>query len=211
MSKEAATPKRRYHPEVRRAMILDNAADIVARDGVSSVTMERVCAEASISKTLIYKYFDGPTALLKELLERELKTLRRMQVSAADEANSFEELVRSSTHIYLNYIAERGLIIERLQADPAISNLIDPTYHARDAVVDYLAPIISEHFGLPIDMAKATVDVSFGLPAAAGEYLLRGRMEHQELEDLTVSMIIGSVQNARNAYLTRNKAWKKPK
>lgn len=209
MSKEAATPKRRYHPEVRRSMILDNAADIVARDGVSSVTMERVCAEAGISKTLIYKYFDGPTALLKELLVRELNTLRKMQISAANEANSFEELVRSSTHVYLNYIGERGLIIERLQGDPAISSLIDPTYHARDAVVDYLAPNISAHFGLPIEMAKAAVDVSFGLPAAAGEYLLRGKMDRQDLEDLTVSMIVGSIQNARNAYLTRNKVWKK--
>lgn len=188
-------------------MILDKVAEIVSSEGVSCVTMERVCKEADISKTLIYKYFEGPIELLRELLERELEALQLLQYKGAEEARTFEELVRSSTSIYLNYIAEKGLIIERLQADPAVSQGGNPTHYGRSTSVEYLAPRVAEHFGLPLEVAKAATDVSFGLPAAAGEYLLRGKMERQDLEDLTVSMIIGSIVMARNEYIARKKKW----
>lgn len=188
-------------------MILDTVADIVATEGVSCVTMERICQEAGISKTLIYKYFSGPNDLLTQLLERELKSLRMEQIEGAAKAETFEDLVRSSTHLYLNYIAEKGLIIDRLQADPNLLSLSNPTYYGRDAVVDNLSPAVAEHFGLPLEIARAATDVSFGLPSAAGEYLLRGKLDRQQLEDLTVSMIIGSFVMARNEYLTTKQKW----
>ena len=103
-------------------MILDNAAELVAEHGVSSVTMERISKRAGSSKSLIYKYFTTPVEILRELLTRELRELRRLQFNAAERANTFEELVRNVTHEYLTYIDTRGLIIERLQADPTISD-----------------------------------------------------------------------------------------
>ncbi len=184
-------------------MILDQAADIVARDGVSAVTMERICREADISKSLFYTYFDGLTELLRELLLREFKTLRRQQIAATERSKTFEELVRNVTHVYLNYISERGLIIERLQADSTVTSLIDPTYYGRDVVIDNLAPMVTKLFGLPNQIARATIDISFGLPAAAGEFLLRGEMEKQEVEDLAVSMIIGTFLRVRNDYVSK--------
>ena len=184
-------------------MILDKTADIIAREGLSYVSMERISREAGTSKSLIYNYFDSLTELLKELLHRELKSLRHLQFQAAEKATTFEELVRNVTHEYLGYIDDRGLIIERLQADPGVSDLNDPTYYGRTAAVDYLAPIVARHFGMPLDLARAATDISFGLPASAGEYLLRGNMGRQELEDLTVTMIIGTCMMVRNDYLTR--------
>lgn len=203
MTKSQRVLKRRYSPEVRRSMILDQTAEIIARDGVAGVTMEGICREADISKSLFYTYFDGLTELLKELLLRELKSLRRQQIAATKESSTFEELVRNITHVYLNYISERGLIIERLQADSNVTDLIDPTYYGRTAVIDNLTPMVAKLFGMPADIARATIDISFGLPAAAGEFLLRGEMDKQAVEDLTVSMIIGTFMRARDDYITK--------
>ncbi len=190
-------------------MILDHTAEIIARDGMAGLSMERISQHAGVSKSLVYNYFDSLSELLRELLERELSSLRLLQFEAAERATTFEELVRSVTHIYLRYIDERGLIIERLQAEPTLSDGHDPTDYGRDTSVQYLAPIVSKHFGMPIELARAATDISFGLPASAGEYLLRGEMNRDEIEDLTVSMIIGTFVTVRDDYLTRKQTLKR--
>ena len=58
---------------------------------------------------------------------------------------------------------------------------------------------------MPIELARAATDISYGIPASAGEYLLRREMDRDALEDLTVSMIIGSIVMARNDYLARHR------
>jgi AcrR family transcriptional regulator len=201
-AKDSTQPKRRYSPDVRRSMILDAAAEMVALEGISNLSLERIAHQEGVSKSLIYKYFTSLSELLSELLDRELKTLRKRQAIGAEKAETFSELVRNVTHEYLDYIKQRGLIIERLQADPTISRIHDPTDYLRQVSVDYIAAILEKNFAIPIDIAKAVTDISFGLPASAGSYLLRNpELDSDELEDLTVAMIIGSVNGVRQDFM----------
>lgn len=195
--------RQRLSPEKRRSLILDCVAEIVARDGVAALSMERIGREAGISKSLVYNYFPSMTELLSTLLERELKRLRRLQTDAAEKAQTFEALVRGITHVYLKYIDERGLLIERLQSEPSLSAAHDPTEYGREASVDYLAKIVISHFGLPPEIARAATDISFGLPASAGAYLLRHNLPRQTLEDLTVTMILGTITELKREYVAR--------
>ena len=203
MSAKPQKIRRRYSPEVRRDMILDCTAEIIAQDGISSLTMEKIGQNAGVSKALVYNYFDSQSDLLKELLGRELKALRMKQFAAAEKAKTFEDLVRSVTHEYLSYIDKRGLIIEQLQSDPGISRGQDPTQYDRNTSVQYLAPLTARQFDLPMDLAKAVVDISFGLPASAGAYLLKRELDLQTVEDITVSMILGTILQVRNDYMTK--------
>lgn len=205
MSAKSERRRQRLAPEKRRALILDHAAEMVTREGVALLTMERIGQQAGISKSLVYNYFSNLTELLRELLERELKTLRRLQYQAAESATTLEDLVQKVTHVYLKYISERGQIIERLQSEPSVSSLSDPTEYSRDGAISYIAEIVSDHFEIPQDVATAITDISFGLPAAAGDYLLRSRDELERVEKLTVSMILGSIMMVRNDHFTRTK------
>jgi AcrR family transcriptional regulator len=201
-----ATKRRtRLAPEERRSLILDHAADMIAREGIAELSMEAIGRAAGVSKSLVYNYFPNLQMLLSELLERELKRLRRLQSEAVNGAETFEGMVRATTHVYLTYIEERGLIIERLQQEPSISDFHDPTEYGRDTAVEYLAAIIERHFDLPPDVAQAATDISFGLPASAGAYLLRTGMDRQQLEDITVSMILGSVTSLKTDFAARRK------
>lgn len=202
MADTVAPQRTRLSPEKRRSLILDHTAEIVARDGVAALSMERIGRVAGISKSLVYNYFPNLTELLRELLKRELRRLRRRQANAAAQATTFEGLVREVTHQYISYIAERGLIIERLQAEPSVSDIHDPTEYGRDAAVDYLANIVVAHFGLPLDIARAATDISFGLPASAGAYLQRHDIDQQVIEDLTVTMIMGTITSLKSEYLS---------
>jgi TetR/AcrR family transcriptional regulator, fatty acid biosynthesis regulator len=209
MASAAPKERRRYSPEKRRELILDHTADIVARDGVATLSIEQIGREAGISKSLVYAYFPNLTELLRELYQREMKHLRRLQAAAAAGADTFEGLVRSVTHEYLKYYDERGLIIERLQNEPSVSGMHDPTDYGRDAAVDYLTDIVMTHFDLPHDIARAATDISFGLPASAGSYLRRHDLPLKTIEDLTVTMIIGTIMNVKNEYVARKQPLKR--
>jgi TetR/AcrR family transcriptional regulator, fatty acid biosynthesis regulator len=187
-------------PEERRSLILDHTADIIAREGVATLSIEQIGKEAGISKSLVYAYFPNLTALLRELYQREMKQLRRRQADAAENVESIEQLVRSVTHAYLSYIDERGLIIERLQAEPSVSEHHDPTDFNRDVAVDYLTDVVLRFYKLPRPIARAATDISFGLPASAGSYLHRHDIDLNTLEDLTVAMIVGTFSDLENRF-----------
>lgn len=187
-------------PEERRSLILDHTADIIAREGVATLSIEQIGKEAGISKSLVYAYFPNLTALLRELYQREMKQLRRRQADAAENVESIEQLVRSVTHAYLSYIDERGLIIERLQAEPSVSEHHDPTDFNRDVAVDYLTDVVLRFYKLPRAIARAATDISFGLPASAGSYLHRHDIDLNTLEDLTVAMIVGTFSDLENRF-----------
>ncbi len=203
MSTNPQKIRRRYGPKVRREMILDKTAEIIASEGLSNLSMEKIGQHAGVSRSLVYNYFDSQAELLKELLRRELKTLRMRQFAAAEGAKTFEDLVRSVTHEYLSYIDKRGLIIEQLQSDPGISGGNDPTDFDRETSVQYLAPLAAKQFGLPLPLARAAVDISFGLPASAGAYLLKRELDLQTVEDITVSMILGTLLQVKSDYMTK--------
>jgi hypothetical protein len=53
-----------------------------------------------------------------------------------------------------------------------------------------------------MEVARATVDISYGMPTAAGQYLIHNDINLQTLEDITVAMILGSYQAIQKRYET---------
>lgn len=206
------TPKKkrtRLSPEVRKDLILDKVADIVASEGVSALSMDRIGKEAGISKSLVYAYFPTLKEMLQTLLKREYQRLRALQDEAAQSAETFEQLVRRVTTTYLSYMEERGLILDRLTAEPNLSEMSDPTEFSRETAVKHLANIVRDNFGIELEIALPAVDISFGMPAAAGHYLIKHNANRQTIEDITVAMILGSIEALNRSYNTSFKLLKK--
>lgn len=208
MPKTADKKRTRLSPEVRKSMILERAAELIAAEGVSAVNMERIGRDIGVSKALVYSYFPSPTELLQTLLVHEYKHLRALQLEAAESAETFEQLVRRITNVYLSYIEDRGLILDRLAAEPSVADHGDPTAFSRDTASIYLGNIFAETFDMDTEIALGAVDISFGLPAAAGNLLSKSNLSRDTIEDLTVTMIIGSLESVRNKYETAFKRLK---
>ncbi len=206
---ESTKTRTRLSPEVRKSLILDHAAKVVAVEGVSALSMERLGKEAGISKSLVYAYYPSMKELLQILLKREYSRLRDLQNKAAESAETFEQLVRRITTTYLTYMDERGLILERLAAEPSLAVESDPTEYSRESAVRYLAKVICDNFGIDMNVALPAVDISFGMPAAAGHYLIRHDVSRQTIEDITVAMIIGSINGLMGSYKMSFKPLKK--
>lgn len=210
LSQASKKQRLRLAPEVRRESILKHTAEIISSEGMAAVSMERIGRQAGVSKSLIYAYFPNLTELLRELLHQELKHLRQRQMEASEQAQTFEQLVRTVTHAYLEYIEEHGLLIHRLQAEPSVAQgRTGPVDYAREASVNTVAEIISSNFDIPMEVAIPATDISYGLPQFAGDYLINNDVDEQFIEDLTVTMIIGSIEALQQNFTTRLKPLKR--
>jgi hypothetical protein len=138
--------------------------------------------------------------LLRSLLKREYKHLRDLQNEAAISAETLEQMVRRITRAYLSYIDDRGLILERLAAEPSVADHGDPTQYQRPDAVKFIAEIVSKNLDIDMAIAVPMIDISFGMPSAAGQYLIHHDINRQTLEDITVTMILGSYEAIKAKY-----------
>jgi AcrR family transcriptional regulator len=198
MTQRANAPTRirtRLAPAVRREQILDHAGRLVVEEGLTGVSMERIAEEAGISKALIYAYFSNQTDLLKDLLRRDLERIQAEQMAAAQSARTFAELVRNTTHVALMEAERRGALLGRLMSEPSLTASLDTVKtHEHTSNVRYLAKRIAREFDVSMPDALALTEIGLGLTLAAGELVSRSAARRQDIEDMTVDMIIGAVR-----------------
>lgn len=193
-------------PEARRDLILDVTAQLVTIEGVSAVSMERVGREANISKALVYNYFPSRNLLLQALLMRENRAYQIQQIKAAETATDLETMVRATTRAYLDQVAAKGVLIERLMGEPAIAEAMgEIELIGRQQAIDYLLSRINANKVLSEPLARMMVEVGLGITGAGGAYLDRTGCDIDLLEDMVVDMILASLRVTQE----RHHLWRK--
>jgi AcrR family transcriptional regulator len=102
------SPRRRLHPQQRRATILEAAIEAFGARGYPGVTMTAIAAAAGASEALVYRYFGSKDALYLEVVQVAIDDLRARQASAfagLPEGTSVRDRVRAVTAVYLDHIA----------------------------------------------------------------------------------------------------------
>ncbi len=200
MSKSLKPARTRLPPEVRRELILDHAAALIREQGVSALNMDKLGREAGISKPLVYNYFPNRIELLKALLLREVERNRQNNLRLAGSHKSMDALVRATSRAMLEYVREKGIIIQQLMLEPDVAEVlrdIDAQHHKM--YVDYLSKRLVREFGIPKQIAEPAIDIGLGLSSAAGAYLDQHTDDIDFVEDLLVTMIMGSLQAVSKA------------
>ena len=192
---------RRLDPTVRKHMILDKAAVVVAAEGVSAVTMERIGREAGVSKPLVYAYFQNVTTLLQELLLRDQRRLWEAQTIAVSEAADFDDLIGLTTRTYLQHVEKSGMHIQRLMSEPSVAAVFqEEERERRQRVVDFLAKEMAHKLSVSRDIANVVTELSMSMTGAAGELVSRGLVSRKKAEELLVCMYKGSIEALREQY-----------
>lgn len=188
-------------PADRRNVILDRAAELIAAEGVSAVSMERISREAGVSKALLYKYFANLIELLQALLIREQARLFADQQAAAETAGTLEEIVRRTTGVYLSHVEANGVHIQRLMAEPAVAEAARThDREGRRRTVAFLTRVLAEATGAPKEIAQLATELSMGMTGVAGELVSRGAADRASVEDLLLCLFRGSVDALRARY-----------
>ena len=191
-------PRKRLDPETRRGLILDGTAALIISEGLTAVNMERVAREAMVSKALVYSYFGNQTALLSELLLREYRTFQRNSREAAKHVSGLESLVRVTTRVYLDHVAARGSLVQRLMMEPAIAAGLQEVESAdRMVTATFFADKIAAERGVDTARAYMAAQLLMGLTGTAGDYLVSAGADADEISPLVVSMIMASLDGLK--------------
>lgn len=195
MTAAAIAPRRtRKSPEARRAQICAAAARMVLEEGISAITMERLARETGISKALVYNYFATRDQLLAALLKREQTELRERGIGAALRAETFPELIRQTTRVYLEQVEHRGALIAALLSDPSVGRLMEEeSREDRERTRRFFVKQVARTYELPEGIAAASVDLLWAVTDAAGRALSQHELSIDEAEELCVQLITGGL------------------
>jgi len=81
-----------------RERLLATASDIFYREGIHGVGVDRVLAEAGVTRATMYRHFEGKEALVVAYLDREDATIRGYFAAASDPALSPNEVLGAVIH-----------------------------------------------------------------------------------------------------------------
>ncbi len=187
--------RRRLTPEARQTLILDQASEIILADGLAAATMERLARDCGVSKGLVYSYFPSRNGVLAALLRREQAELRDRGMASALRADSFAELIRQTTRLYLQQTRDRGALIDALLADPSTARLVEADNRAeRERTIRFFVRAARREFGLPLPAAIAAVDALMNLTGGAGRQVAEGALDVETATEMCVALIEGGLR-----------------
>ena len=202
MSAPASLQRKRTRltPEVRREQILDEAAHLILAEGLYAVRMERLARDIGISKGLVYNYFSTRDALLTALLNREQAELRDRGMASALQAESFDDLIRQTTRLYLEQTRDRGALIAALLSDPSVALLMEAENRAdRERTVRYFVRAARREYGLPLPMAIAGIEMVSAVTDQAGRLVADGQLDVETATVMCVALITGGLANLQRS------------
>jgi AcrR family transcriptional regulator len=189
-----ATPRKRLTSAERREHFLDMAAEIVAEQGVSALTMEGVAARAGVNKALGYRYFANSDALLVALFERETEAFDLRINEAIEPCTTLDEQLRALVDVYLDSVTEGALIRTLEQPKRDIGPFEERRIAREHRGVDRLALLLRSHYHLSRKTATTAAAVfATGMQGLIGVWLTTG-WSRAELVDRYVTMAIGSME-----------------
>lgn len=180
----------RLPPADRRTQLLDAAAQIIVREGLHAVSIKRVARDAGLTAPRAYHFFPSVDELLVELTRRELQSVRAAQRQRVDTATRPAERLRLSTVTYLREVAQRGGLLQILQAAPAVRRGLRREQRAlRTANTDVVAERFSRSHSVPGDVSRAATTVLTSAVLRTGRILARGRLGLDLAEELSAEIV----------------------
>ena len=188
-------PKRiRLSPEARQQHLLDCSTEMIAADGLAGFTMEGLAKRASVSAPLVYNYFPNRIELLQTLLKRELSRFNRRTVKEAEQAKSFEEIVRMAVRSNFAHYAP-GTVLPILITQPEIASVVQKrlAQNSHEAA-SFLIEKAADYYRLDEDTASLIVQLSSGAAWSAAELAGKRGLGMDETVELTVNYIIAGIE-----------------
>lgn len=183
-------PRVRMGRDDRRAHLLDVAARVIVADGLYALTMKRLAREAGITAPRAYHFFPSVGDLLIELTRRELQAVREVRQKLIDTSERPAERLRLSTVAYLRQVAERGVLLQTLQASPVVRRgLRREQREIRAGNTQVVADRFTRSHGAPPDMASATTTVLTSTVLRAGRLMARRRLTLDMAEPLAADIV----------------------
>ncbi len=182
--------RRRLSRDERRSGLLAAAARVVSTRSGERLSFEAIAAEAGVSPTLPYKYFDSPEDVALELYTSAVEDVDARTDEVLDDGDRvFDDKVRETFLLWCSLVERDGFLVVRLAEGANAAALYRAVRIRRERAVDVWAQQIRGEFGL--DAAAARL-VAASITAGAGAAVQRvftDRLDRGEVAELVVRLV----------------------
>jgi AcrR family transcriptional regulator len=172
----------------RRVQLLLLAADIVAREGASALTMERVAARAEVTKPIVYRHFANRTALVTAVVESAWERLDEAVASALIGVPDGPDRIRTAFSAAIEHMAQENAgvrtLLDNAGGDPVVERI---RQERATAQASEWANQFAADFGLSESTATAAAAVLQGALAGAVDHASRSRASVEEAQEVFVT------------------------
>lgn len=187
--------------EVRRAELLDAAAQIIVAEGLPAATLKAAARRVGLSEAQAHNHFARRADLLVALARRELEAMEARRRDELDQGRDRQERVRRSTLAYLREVAQRGALIQLLTASAEVrEGLRAERAASRTSESRRVSEGLEAAYGLPPELAVGATRVLTAVTLRAGRLVASGRLSLEAAEPLTLAMVEAGNRALLRAY-----------
>lgn len=177
----------------RHGQLLDVAGGLVTSRGPVAVTIERLAAEAGVSRALAYQHFDNADDVLVALYRREVANLGEAILVAVDREAVPEEKLRAAIGTFLDIVgARRGLFTVLAAAGSPVPAKADDGTRAGHR---FTQALFEQSFSLPPQQARVAAGMLLGALNGGVEALGLGEVRRSEVEEAALVMALALVRD----------------
>lgn len=192
-----ALGNRRLRGEDRRAELIENAAALLADDGIDAVSMEAVATRVGVSRPLVYKHFANRDELLVAVYQEKAAQLEASIAAAVRQARGFEDKLRMLIRLVLEAMTTHGSIFIPLRRAGVrnASGLRDELMARDERTIRYFARLAMREFDIGQERARGAMAILLsGLESVRAQWRAEPTPERRMfLENLYVEVAIGAL------------------
>lgn len=168
----------------RRVQLLEKANEILEREGLGGLTMERLAETAAISKPVVYSHFENKSALLVGLLNDYWDKVDQAMWDF-DSTLPFEENLRNLLASYFDFVVTEKVAIRQIVYKVVEDPIVEAARmeREREVVARWLARL-SPYCRVSNSKAESTSLMIRAAQASAASYILRFPRRRQHFENL---------------------------
>lgn len=184
--------------DARRADLLAAAARAVAAQPGERLTFEAIAAEAQVSSTLPYKYFDSPEDVALELYTTAVTDVdARTDQVLGDNERTFDDKVRHTVELWCTLVERDDFLFVRLAEGANAASLDQVVRRRRERAIEVWAQQIRAEFGVSDATARVlAASITGGASAVVGR-IFADDLDRADTADLFVRVVRAQCTAAR--------------
>lgn len=193
---QAPAGRKRLPLALRRAQMMDIAAQICLQEGVDAVSLNRIATEIGISEAQAHNCFARRIDLLVALAQREVDDYEDSRRKVVHRGRDRYSHIIMSTVNFITEAGRRGALLQSVLLDPEVRELMRGNFNQTRASVS--KPIVAgmtANYGMSEEEAYGSNWLVTAISLRAGRLVSAGRLTPENAIRLCLPMVMGSIRS----------------
>lgn len=206
---QAPAGRKRLPLALRRAQMMDIAAQICLQEGADAVSLNRMASEIGISEAQAHNCFARRIDLLIALAQREVDDYEESRRKVGHRGRDRYSHIIMSTINFITESGRRGALLQSLLLDPEVRELMRGNFdQTRASVSKPIVAAMAANYGMSAEEALGSNWLVTAISLRTGRLVSAGRLTPENAIRLCLPMVMGSIRS--HATSQRNRAASSP-